>query len=273
MKKILVISDHSQEAEHAAEFALRIARAVHADLLIVNTVPTNSFITSKPVMAGRTGEEVEQSIVSRLDGLNLPGGWFVPQVTKLDVMAASPDDLIALINRESIWLIVKGISNQSSKVSTSPATDIQSVLNRVHCPLLLVPHNWTIKSPERIAYLSDLRYCHQQILRYLGDLAAALDSRLTIAHLSTDGLVDMADSYADAVFKEKVAPYTPYGRTGLNYIRERDLHKAVDVLIHGLRQELLVMVNHRYHFEELIGRYIGNVLPADIIVPALIFPL
>jgi len=44
------------------------------------------------------------------------------------------------------------------------------------------------------------------------------------------------------------------------------------VMINGMHNDVLVMVNHRFHFEEIIGRYITEELPENITIPLLIFP-
>ncbi|MCQ6959233.1 universal stress protein [Mucilaginibacter aquariorum] len=273
MKTILVISDHSPEAEHAALFALALARAVHADLLLATTVKAQQLTKGQPVLAGATTEDPDSSPMNRLCELNGQSDGYVPKISELDISAYPLDDLIAMINRKEIWLLVEGMPDQSPAGCVALKLNIQSVLNRVRCPLLLVPQSWANHLPERIAYLADLRYCRHQVLRYVGEVCAALDAGLTVAHLSARGLADIAEAYAEELFCKDVVPHTHHKKVVLNNIRERDLHKAVDVLVHGMQQDLLVFVNHRYHFEELIGRRIGDTLPADITVPVLIFPL
>ena len=110
------------------------------------------------------------------------------------------------------------------------------------------------------------------IVSYLTALAKPYGATLSIAHLSAKGIPDMEENYARAVFKEQVADHLNYNNLHFNNIKEKDLKKALDVIINGLHNDILALVNHRFHFEEILGRYITAVLPENITVPLLIFP-
>lgn len=276
MKTILIITDQTPEAEHAAAFALMIAQTVHADVLIADTVRSHMANSQEAVLAcGEQDAATEQgySESERLSLLVNPQGSYIPVIREMDVSDYQPAELIAMINREGIWLLVEGMPHTLARAAANLRLDIQSVLNRVRCPLLLVPQSWVLKKPERVVYLADLRYCRQFVLKFLAVLAAPFDARISITHLSAKGLTDIVEHYAAEIFQKEIVPHTPYKKITLNNTSERDLHRAVDVLINGMHHDLMVLVNHRYHFEELIGRSIGDVLPADITIPVLVFPL
>lgn len=276
MKTILVIDDHSPEARHAAAFALMIAQTDGADLLIADTVKNRQVSNGVPVVAGRAtlnSEDSNYSTEKQLSDQIDPKGGYIPVIRELDISAYAVTELIAFINREEIWLMVEGLSNGQPATEVNLKTNIQSVLNRVRCPLLLVPSCWDLKKPERIVYLADLRYCRQLVLKYLGLLAAPFAASISVAHLSAKGLVDIVETYATEIFEKQVRLHVPDAHITLHNIRERDLHQVVDVLINGMHHDLMVLVNHRSHFEELIGRQIGGSMPADLTIPVLIFPL
>lgn len=270
MKTILIISDQTREAVHAGRFALELARATRADLLLAYTVPATPLRKALLVTAG-SPDDPDELLANSSKNIFI-GGRYQPKISNLDISGYPLDDLVALINRKDIWLIIEGMSEHATSGAT-PKFNRQSLLNRVRCPLLLVPKHAPLRLPERIAYLADLRYCRREVLRFLNELAPALTARLTIANLAAKGLADVVDSYAAELFRKDVMPHTTQVEVSLNNIRERDLHKAADVLIHGMQQDWLVLVNHRYHFEELIGRRLGDTLPSELTVPLLIFPL
>ncbi|MGH7238109.1 MAG: hypothetical protein ACREGF_06245, partial [Candidatus Saccharimonadales bacterium] len=80
------------------------------------------------------------------------------------------------------------------------------------------------------------------------------------------------EHYAESFFCEAISPVVNYGQLFFNNIKEKNLLKVVDVMIHGLHSDLLVLINRQFHFEELMGRYISPVLPEHIPVPLLVFP-
>ena len=123
-----------------------------------------------------------------------------------------------------------------------------------------------------MVYIADLRYCALQIVRFLAGVAREHKAALSIAHISAKGLPDISEKYALDLFSEAVSAKVNYDHMFFNNIKEKDLAKAVDVLINGMHNDILVLANHRFHFEEIVGRYITETLPIHISIPLLVFP-
>jgi len=276
MKTILIINDNSAEAKHAAEFVLAIAQKVQANILLGN-IFINEFAPVKKVPAGVISEnEIEELLTPDLPQhlriLNSTQSLFKPEIEEVDISNMNETEVAGLINKNNIWMMVKGVPPVLSERHAQNNLNVQTILNKVLCPLLLIPANWELKDLERLVYIADLRYCRIQIVRYLAEIARSWNADLSIAHLSAKGLPDMAEKYALSVFNDEVFRNVNYDRLLFNNIRERDLTTAVDVIINGMRNDLLVLVNHRFHFEEILGPYIPDNLPDFITIPLLIFP-
>jgi hypothetical protein len=138
--------------------------------------------------------------------------------------------------------------------------------------LLLLPEHYQVKDFERIAYLADLRYCQIPVVSYLAQLAGHYNSRVQVAHIAAKGLPDMEEHYAHSFFSEAICRKVKYNQLYFNNIREKDVQKVIDVLIHGMKTDMLVSVNRQFHFDELIGRCIDGRLPDHVAVPVLVFP-
>jgi hypothetical protein len=284
MRKLLIINDNSPEAKHAAEFALAIAQRVELDLMLVNTFPKTRKAVEKVaagiiVKGGADLYSYQESkdcpfseIHNHLKALNELQEGFKPEIEEFDFSGMNESEVIELVNRNHIWMMIKGIGDEAPAAHTKMHLNIHTVLNRVLCPLLLIPARWALKDIERLVYIADLRYCRIQVVRYLAEIARPWDASLSIAHMSAKGLPDMDEKYALTVFSEEVSNNVNYDRLFFNNIKEKNLEKVVDVLISGMHNDILVMVNHRFHFEEIIGRYITDTLPQLITVPLLVFP-
>jgi hypothetical protein len=168
--------------------------------------------------------------------------------------------------------MVKGIETQVTHELLSNI-DIQSILNHVGCPLLLIPDNYKKRNFENIAYAVDMRYCRTAVLKFLVEFAYAYQANLVIEHLSAKGLPPLDDNYALSLFGNEIANRLPYDNIYFNNIKERNMNVAIGVIINNLRVDLLALVNHRFHFEEIFGRAIKNCLPEHISVPVMVFPL
>jgi hypothetical protein len=269
MKTILVINNATPEAGHAAKFALTIAQKMQANLLLANT--TRILSTVKVLTDGSLALGTDDALLENLEHLNTGGDGFKPEITELDASSLNEAQLAEYIYKNDISMIVKGeLDGVQSQVARRDI-NIHAVLNKVRCPLLLIPANWHIKDIERMAYISDLRYCRGYIISQMARVAQPWDASISVAHISVDGLPDIEEKHANNVFKAATSS-VKYDKLFFNNIKEKDLLTAVDVLINGMHNDLLVLINHRYHFEEIIGRYITDTLPLNVTVPLLIYP-
>lgn len=258
MKKILFIHDNSPESSLALTFAISIAANAGAHMLLAFAFTTQR--AGKRIIAGNNRNHQEDVTLSKLnDELNIP-------VNELDISAMNGQQLVQLVNSEEIWMVIKSASNTDGRLN------LNTLISQMRCPLLLVPENLSIKSLSRIVYLADLRYCRREILYYLADLARSYHADLSIAHLTKEGLTHMDERFAAKVFDDEVRRLINYDHLFFNYTQERNLPTAADVLINGLHNDMLVISNNRYHFNELIGPALTGNLPSIITVPLLIFP-
>ena len=180
--------------------------------------------------------------------------------------------MAAFIIKNNSWMMVKGMKKSAELIGETRSFNIHCVLNRVMCPLLLVPEKCRVKNLERIVYMADLRYCQLPVVKCLAHIARPYNAKLQIAHVSARGLPDMEENYARRFFSEAIGTAVNYDQLFFNNIKEKDLQKVVDVMIHGLSTDLLVLINHQFHFEQIVGRHITGRLPAFISIPLLIFP-
>ncbi len=142
MKTILVISDNSQAAEHAARFALLIAQTVQTNILIANICAEISQADHK-ILAGNGSEKtlIKEPVSSIMEQLELGNGayegfWPVSKETSSD---HDEQQLIAFINQDHILMIVKGMC--TDQIGGKPVLNLNTILNRVQCLLLLVSRN------------------------------------------------------------------------------------------------------------------------------------
>jgi hypothetical protein len=276
MKNILVINDNSAAATHAAEFALTIAQMVKANILLANTVGVNNKAVVKVPSGDFPGNIFESTskseMLKRLLMLKKPQNGFMPLIEEFDNSTMDESKLADFINKNQIWMMVKGMADESPAANAKRNLNAHLVLNKVLCPLLLVPENWRLKPIERIAYIADLRYCRKQIVHYLTELAKPWKADLSIAHLTAKGLPDMDEKYALCLFSHEVCSNINYDRLFFNHVKEKDFATVVDVMINGMHNDMLVLVNHHFHIEEILGRYITDKLPEPITIPLFIFP-
>lgn len=274
MKTIVVFNDNSAEARNAAEFALNIAQKVKADILVFNIASQQAWEAKKLVLTAEPKPAEQAEVVTLIEQLSLQmeTNGFMPAILDIDASNYSDKEICEVIIRKNIWLMIKGIETHVTH-DLLCHVDIQSVLNHVGCPLLLIPDNYKKRNFENIAYAVDMRYCRRAVLRYLADLAAEFNATLNLEHISAKGLPPLDDKYALSLFDDETAGLGHAAKINFNNIKENGLNKAIGVIINNLHTDLLALVNHRFHFEEIFGRTIENCMPEKVPVPVMVFPL
>lgn len=274
MKTILLINDDSTAVSVAAKMALQIARAMEARILIVPTYHEAKTPAAKVLAGDRsrsTGASAAETdgLLNSLLQLNERSGGFRPSIALAGFSATDAGALAELSLKTECWLIIRGCGQMPPG---QLPINFQSLLNRLRCPLLLVPEHWTGEPIRRITYLADLRYCRLNIMHYLAQWAASCQASLSLAHFSKEGLVPIVEDYGLDLFAGIARQLTPCSLS-FNNIRDSDIHRALDILIHGLHTDLLVLINHRFHFKKIIGDHLTDQLPEGLAIPLLLFPM
>jgi nucleotide-binding universal stress UspA family protein len=278
MKTIIVINDGSAEAEHAGILALNIAQKLNASMLIANLIQVGVRAVVKEYVLVAAGAETtikakgKQSLFKKLTGLDNPLYDLKTEINEIDASEFSVTEMAMLIIKNNVWMMVKGVRESHRPDDGASVINMQSVLNRVMCPLLLVPEKYNLKDFERIVYIADLRYCQLPVVRYLTQLAKPYHANVQIAHHSAKGLPDMEEKYSHTFFREVISSNVQYDNLMFNNIKEKNLLKVVDVMVNVMHTDLLVLINHLFHFEELVGSNIKPTLPEHIKIPLLVFP-
>ncbi|HEY4327487.1 MAG TPA: hypothetical protein VGN20_26115 [Mucilaginibacter sp.] len=279
MKNILIFNDMSPETEHATELALLLAGTTNVRLYIWNTINkaekpiaeamiaagTNKTLIKVPVNKNSWIEELE-SKVHLQTGLKTN----VTFVNDVDFAAVN---VLSVVKRFNIGLLIKGIAENEDHISYI-GRDALSCSTKSGCPILLAPEKFPCKAFERIVYATDLRFCRRDVILFLSKLTMNLNASILVANIAANGLPYMEDNYALDVFNDMIAHSARASNEHFyfNNIRERNIRKAIDVLVNDMHTDLLVLTNHRYHFNELLGASIPYILPGYIQIPVMIFP-
>jgi nucleotide-binding universal stress UspA family protein len=275
MKEILVMNDDSAEALHAAEYAFNLACLYNKNIVVANLCRIRepslkaSQVSNDPSYSNESTEEaMAGDVADHLDTLK-PCPDFQPEIKRLDISAFAEQDLAAYINRQRVWILVQGVARGER---LHPAQlNMQAVLNRVQCPFLLVPAETSIRPLERLAYLADLRYAHVPVINFLARMNTGNES-VILAHICAKGLPDLDSTYAMDLFSNGLSRNASCDHLFFSRLRDKNFAACMDQVINGIQADMLVCVNHHYHFDQLLAGDIGSAIPGEVSVPVLVFP-
>jgi hypothetical protein len=279
MKNFLLFNDFSSEAEHAAELALLLAGKTGVNLYVWNTIEYAAVPKAGLVMAGANEEaeaaaEVQADKHTWLEKLESKLNWETglrPTVHFVGGIDYVSDNVLSVVKKFDVGLLIRGTGGDKEHSNYIEASILKSA-TKSGCPVLLIPKHLSYKVFEKMVYPTDLRFCRHDVVVFLTQMAKLLQSSVLIANISEKGLPYMEETYAHSVFEDAVL--NPNNRDYIYFsnIKERDVSKALDILINGMNNDLLVMVNNKFHFNQLLGHDSPYAIPENIRVPLLIFP-
>ena len=271
MKTILIIDDGSASATNATHLAFNIAKHIGANLVLARIYPVKQPSFSKALqLAGHVAADGYRlgPLRGQPANLSLKEGEHMPLIEELEVSSDTEAQLIAYINKNCVWMVIKGLPESAP---FNRDVKVQAVLNRISCPVMLVPLKFD-GGFERLVYTADLRYCRLNVLKHLASLAQAFQADLLLAHISAKGLPHLEQNYALTLFSDEISKKIGYERLFFSNTKERDMSRAVDVMIHNMHADLLAVVHHRFHCEQLRTEGSDISVPVQVGIPVLVFP-
>jgi len=276
MKNLLLFNDFSSEAEHAAELALLLAGKTNVNLYVWNTIEYNAVPAPQPVMAGADGHIPtihidKNNLIEKLESKLAGQTDLRPAVHFVEGVEYLTDNVLSVVKNHDVGLLIRGIAEDKEKKGHIEANILKSA-TKSGCPVLLVPKAISYKMFEKLVYITDLRFCRHDIVTFLTQLARAIDAGVLIANISEKGIPLMEESYAASVFEDAILDASNRDHIYFSNIKERNIPNAIDILVNEMNNDLLVMVNNKFHFNELLGHDSPYAIPENIRVPLLVFP-
>ncbi|MFD2872897.1 universal stress protein [Mucilaginibacter ximonensis] len=281
MKKILVLTDFSENARRAAEVAVTLAGKLHANIILFNTY------ISEPVMSeyGGTPWPAEQLLWADeskeklkllkkdLEQLvrQLPAGDHHPGIDQRHDIGNLGKQVKNLLQQEQIELIVMGARTGSTWEHLLIGSETSAVIEHTNRPVLIIPQSRPMRKLQKVTLATDFDQADQKAVHYLTHLGRVFGFSLDIVHVSLWGDKPVHDSLKTA-FKYQVAKYN---FQAINYLEVggKDLVKRLNHLCAANKSDLLILVHdHHNWFNRLLKQNQAQALLDDQQLSVMIIP-
>ncbi|WP_259067361.1 universal stress protein [Mucilaginibacter sp. X4EP1] len=278
MKTILVLTDFSINADYVAQYALKFARQIGANILLCNIyqAPAGDEITdrvSRPMQAcaensnNDLGAQVAQ-LKSRLEA-EVSGSGFRPEINQYSVEGHLSDIVNQLTASHDLLMLV---------ISAHSADKITEYFNNDHCwdvidnaaiPVLVIPYQVRFKPFRIIAFGSVMNYTDLNILESLAGLSRYSNAEIIVTNIIPEKeLGNEVKEFFNQIPGKINYPHIVYhsivGKNTANSLHEFCAHIDVD---------LLAMVHQKdSFFDKLFGGSITRKMAKKPEKPILIFP-
>ncbi|WP_419701528.1 universal stress protein [Mucilaginibacter sp. NFX135] len=257
MKKILVLTDHTDNADHAAAVAVPLCAKLNANILLFNT-----FI-SQPVLSEFGGapyavermiwvDESKRKIIYLKENLEklcaeVPHGAHRPSISCQREEGSLQYQLEFLLERRDIELIVMGARSGTTMEHLLIGSDTNMVINETNRPILIVPESADLREIKKVTIACDFDEGDLHAVHYLTKLGRLFNFHLEILHVSLWGHDDTREIEMRNKFSNRVKRYR-YPDISYQNISGKELPARLNRHCEENRSDLLVLVHDQHSF-------------------------
>jgi nucleotide-binding universal stress UspA family protein len=283
MKKILIATDFSANAKHAAEYGYEIAAQVKADVVLCNAfiVPAEVPQAGSLVWPQFEYDELLESSASELRQLKAelekhPGkGDFKPTVTSTSEVGAVVDVITEVTGKTDVELTVMGTHGASRLDTLLIGNHSRRMIDQTKGPLLLVPSSAAIKPVKKVAFATDLHEPEKDLkaIYALIPLLKRLNAELLLTHIyNGDDPTFKFKQHIQELLVE-LSNKADYPNIFYRIVNSNKAEKGLDWLCGHGHVDILAMVHHKHSlFEEIVIGSHTQKMAGHINIPLLVLP-
>lgn len=283
MKKILVLTDFSEIADKAAEYAVKLAAGLKASVTLFHAIAFPEKALASTDLAEEpedNDEDAARMCLVKLDILSKKLQTTLTEETnnkpqiKFLVRAGNIKDCInRVVTDHKIDLIIMGAHLYSEFPGFLFGTNIKGVVDSAPCPILLIHEQVLFRPVRNIFYVTDFRYCDLKAMAFLKNFANGLKADISLLHACADGLPGLLDDEASAIFQDSIASNFNYKDLQYHNADGKAIQSVINQAIETKGMDILAVANKKYHFlNHLFRKNPEKDTTAYTRIPVLIIP-
>ena len=277
-----MLTDFSENARSAEEYALQLAIKVQGNLILYNAYPTPSHmrISGNVVWPHDTPISFELQSISNLEAriselkkeLKLiKSDSYKPTIRHLGDAGNLAHDLNDVANKNNIWLVIMGTKGEGFANTLIFGSNVFKVLKNINHPVLIIPQNADIIKLRKIAYATDLRSPDLHIIEWLNELSEMLQAELLVTHISSDTLSnqenDLSQKLTEGIYQDK------FSKIHIRSFQGQNINDSLHEIIEQMDVDMLSMMHRKYgFFDGLLHASTSHKMVKHTKIPVLIFP-
>jgi len=283
MKTLLIPTDFSANATHAAKYGYYLATQIRANIMLCNAVIVPAEIPETGLMVWPTDESEVLMAESgselrllrhRLNALET-GSDFRPSVNLTNTAGTVTSMVNEIIINQVIDMVVIGSHTNSGLSTLITGNHANKLMDNAIRPLLIVPKTAAIKPARKIAFATDFLRPAED-LEYIYKLIAyarPMDAEILLTHVHTgknesQGLLESVSRLIVELSNKADYPHIYY-----RLIKDNKVQHGLDFLCEHGNIDMLAMVHRQYNLLTtfVTGSHTQK-MASRCSVPLLVFP-
>lgn len=286
MKTLIVLTDFSDNATNAAHYALGLAKRVNANLLLCNTFPVHAPMAAAYAFGWPAEEQTvlnEQSVSGlnklkseldkQVDRTALNNGYH-PKISVLSYAGDINEAVSEAGSKTDIQLVIAGMHNKDLLSGILLENHVNSLINNLNYPLLLIPPDFNFESVKKIAFATDMQLLAHDVkaLKKMTTLIRPMFSEILLTNVDNEGEHDITFMQKKAEVLKNIITKLDYPYFDYSVLRSENIEKGLNYLCASNGIAMIAMIHRRHSFlDRIFKRSYSKKMAEKINIPLLIF--
>ena len=283
MKTILIPTDFSPNADHAAVYAFELGKHMKAGLKLCNAIMVPAAARMSPQVAWplmdlttlkKDADHELKKLSKKLQKPAKDAGASPQEYPPLEVLAevgTVPEVIKMLAEKEEINLVVMGTSGASGLNKLFLGSTSRDLIASATLPVLLIPPGTDFKPLKRIAFATDLTEGDLALIHSLALFARPFNAEILIVHISKDE--PEADQKKIDDFLNEVTCKAHYHKIYYRHVKDMGIDEGLTWLNDHVDIDMLAMVHRKHSFiKRLFEGSHTQRMAVHAKLPLLVFP-
>jgi nucleotide-binding universal stress UspA family protein len=283
MKKILIATDFSANAAHAAKCGYALAARLKTDVILCNAfiipaeIPEGGALVWSQYDYDQIVKDNNEELVlfkNKLEAEELKGD-FRPSINCISEIGKVSEVIDEIIQKYEVELVVMGVHGSSFLNDLLLGNHTRQMIDRANCPLLLVPASAEGIEFKKIAFAMDFHEVEKDLetIHKLVPILKKLNAELLLTHIYHEDDYTFKFQKHIAEFLVELSKRADYPNIYYRIVKSEKIERGLDWLCAHGHIDVLAMVHRKRSFlEKIVQASYTQKMAGHICVPLLVLP-
>lgn len=253
MKKLLLLTDFTENSAHAAVCACNLCVKLNTDMLLYHSVQympiapdfaNSSAVTETNSIIFNDCQDKLQQELTHLEEFIAEAGSARPKLSFLSGEGNLGDNVRTITGREDIEMVIMGGRAGGSIDHLLTGSETTAVINNALKPILIIPFSVELNSLKTIVMATDFNAADVEALNFLTDFAEELNAQVEVVHVVKPGGVT-TDLEPELLFRRHLNTLNPE-RVAYRQLSGNDVSTLLGQHCHNIHADLLAVTHQRH---------------------------
>jgi len=278
MKKILLPTDFSENAQNAINYALNLYKDESCQFYILNTytpiIYSYDYRMSAGGYLGEVADIVRENSIEKLEEIEKElKEKFSNKKHQFEIISSFnllTDEIKDIVAKYTIDLIIMGTKGATGTKEILFGTNTIHVIQKSNCPVLAIPDGYFFEEPKDILFPTDYKidYSDKQ-MQNLKTIVKLFNSKVHVLHVSHG--IDLTE--IQNTNKEKLEKLLVSQQHASYTVSDQPISQAINEFQKSTYVQLLMMINNKHSFfENLFFKPVISQIGFHLNIPFLVIP-